>query len=69
MSIDNSEIDSIPCRQGFIGISTIHADILVLEDFNTDLLKPHSSQEECGFSKLILKSTITLLGLTYQHGV
>ena len=23
MSIDNSEIDIIPCRQGFIGISTI----------------------------------------------
>ena len=23
MSIDNSEIDTIPCRQGFIGISTI----------------------------------------------
>ena len=23
MSIDNSEIDIVPCRQGFIGISTI----------------------------------------------
>ena len=31
-----------------------HADILVLGDFNIDLLKPHSS----------LDSTITLLGLT-----
>ena len=32
----------------------LHADILVLGDFNTDLLKPHSSWD----------STITLLGLT-----
>ena len=31
-----------------------HADILVLGDFNIDLLKPHSSWD----------STITLLGLT-----
>ena len=31
-----------------------HADILVLEDFNIDLLKPHSSRD----------SAITLLGLT-----
>ena len=31
-----------------------HADILVLGDFNFDLLKPHSSWD----------STITLLGLT-----
>ena len=31
-----------------------HADILVLRDFNIDLLKPHSSCD----------STITLLGLT-----
>ena len=23
MSIDNSEIDTVPCRQGFIGISTV----------------------------------------------
>ena len=32
----------------------LHADILVLGDFNIDLLKPHSSWD----------STITLLGLT-----
>ena len=31
-----------------------HADILVLGDFNIDLLKPHSSWD----------STVTLLGLT-----
>ena len=31
-----------------------HADILVLGDFNIDLLKPHSSWD----------STITLIGLT-----
>ena len=55
MSIDNSEIGIVPCRQGFIGISTIHADFLVLGDFNTDLLKPHTLQEECSFSKLIFK--------------
>ena len=37
-----------------LGAAKPHADILLLGDFNIDLLKPHSSWD----------STITLLGLT-----